>query len=580
MVSPTLKRLWRYLRPHRLAIAIAVLCMVGGTAGELAAPLFIKYFIDDIVARRNYGPLTAFLGLLICVLMLAALLQGLRDRIMHILGSRFIHRIRTHAYAALQRLSLSYFEDTPTGDIMSRLSDDVNSLENLVVHSTDTLIVDTLRLMGAAVILFVLDWRVALAALIPVPAILFGFQRFARPLRRAYRAVRDQLGDLNARLQDNIQGIRVIQAFSAEEKERERIYSASEAYSERYIEVIKLWTTVFPALSMIAALGIPLIIGVGAHFIRQGTFTVGEMIAFLAYAAQFYTPVRNLTRTVDVVQRALAAADRVFELMDRRPDIEDAPDARELGPIAGEVELRDVYFRYSDGEEVLAGITLRARPGERIALVGRSGAGKSSILNLIPRFYDPIQGQVLVDGHDVRKVTQASLRSQIALVLQETFLFNDTVWENIAYGFNGAPSPETIEAAARAAHAHDFIVQLPKGYGTPIGERGVKLSGGERQRLAIARALLADPKILLLDEATSSVDSESELLIHDALDGLMRGRTTFIIAHRLSTVRNAGRIIVIEEGSIAEEGSHEELLACGGIYSQLYAIQFDIPERQ
>jgi ABC-type multidrug transport system fused ATPase/permease subunit len=367
----------------------------------------------------------------------------------------------------------------------------------------------------------------------------------------------------------------VVQAFGQEDAELERFRSVSERYYRERVRAIRAWSSFFPGVSFVAAASGVLVLGAGAWMIVGGQLTLGTLVAFLSYIASFYDPIRRLTDVDNTFQEAVAAADRIFELLDEKPDIQDAPDAVALDKISGDVVFQDVHFDYGDGDEVLHDIDFRIAPGQVVALVGPSGAGKTSIANLLCRFYDPTHGRVLVDGCDLRNAQLRSLRRRIAVVLQDTFLFNASVRENLLYGKPDASDEELI-AASQAAYAHEFIEQLPDGYDTEIGERGVKLSGGQRQRLALARAILADPRILILDEATSSVDAEAEYLIQQALDGVMKGRTSLVIAHRLSTIRNADKIIALADGRIREVGNHEELLSSDGLYSQLYRRQLEL----
>ncbi len=568
-------RLLKYLKPYWRWVVMSTVCLVLLTILNLLPPLFQKQIIDDVVGQRLLGRLPALTLALIGVYAATQFLRSVDLYLRHVLGEKFILDLRVLLYDYLQRLSISFFENRQTGEIMSRLTNDVNALEDFVTHSTGFLLVDLLRLVGTAVILFALDWQLALSTLLPVPILAVALRWFNTRVRPIYRRVRDRLGDINAELQDNLSGIRVIQAFGQEGHELDRFTRRSTRYYEERVKGIRYWSTFFPAMGFVASLGMIIVLGFGAYRVFSGALTLGGLVAFISYVASFYEPINRLVEVDNTVQQAIAAGERVFELLDTVPEIEDAPEAIELPAIRGAVAFEGVSFRYGTGEEVLRGVSFEMQPGQVVALVGPSGAGKTSIANLIPRFYDPVSGRVTVGGHDVREVRLASLRRQIAVVLQDTFLFNGTVRENIIYGKPDASEEELI-AAAKAAYAHEFIMDLPQGYDTEIGERGVKLSGGQKQRLALARAILTDPRILILDEATSSVDAEAEYLIQQALENVLEGRTALIIAHRLSTIRHADKIIALEDGRIVEVGDHGELLARGGLYSQMYRRQYDL----
>jgi len=584
-----LRRLFRYLAPYWKQLIFTATLLILLTVFELLPPLFQKQIVDEVIGTRDLG---GRLGVLIAGLVgVYALIQAANSGdlyIRHALGQRFIFDLRVRLYAYLQRLSLSFFERTSTGELMSRVTNDINALENFVTHGTSFMAVDLMRLVGTAIIMFFLEWRLALLVLIPVPILAVGMRWFNTRIRPVYRRVRARLGDINAELQDNLAGIRVIQAFGQEDATMERFTAESQRYYEARVRGIRYWSSFFPAMHFLASLGSVLVLGVGAVMVVRGQLSLGSMVAFLSYVVSFYQPIRRLTEIDNVFQEAIAAGERIFELLDEVPDIEDAPHAVALPRLRGEVRFHDVHFRYgaaaADSAEpkVLHNVEFHIAPGEVVALVGPSGAGKTSIANLLCRFYDPVHGQITVDGYDLRRVQIKSLRRQIAVVLQDTFLFNTTVRENLLYGKppeHGAwrmENEEEMIAAARAAYAHDFIMALPQGYDTEIGERGVKLSGGQKQRLALARAILADPRILILDEATSSVDAEAEYLIQQALDEVLKGRTALVIAHRLSTIRNADKIIALEGGRIIEIGDHRELLSRGGLYSQLYRRQIEL----
>ncbi len=570
-----LKRLLHHLRPYWRGLAVTTFVILFKTLVGLLPPLVTRAIIDDAIGKGQPQLILPLAGALAGIFLVFAVSDFLDQFMRHTIGEKILFDLRVRLYDHLQRLSLAFFERTSTGELMSRVSNDVNALEQFMTHGTILALVAVVRLVAATGVLLWLDWRLALIALIPVPIITAGLRWFNLRTRPIYRRVRDRLGDVNTRLQDNLSGIRVIQAFGQEGAELARFREVSGAYMKERIASIRMWSTVFPGLGFFVDAGSVLVLGFGAYMVIQGTMTLGTLVAFTAYIVSFYEPIRRLTDIDNIIQQAAAAADRIFELLDVQPDITDAADAVSLDEVRGEIRFEDVHFRYGEGDEVLHDVDFNVRPGEMVALVGPSGAGKTSIANLVCRFYDPTHGRVLVDGQDLREVKLASLRRCAAVVLQDTFLFNASVRRNLLYGKPDA-SDEELFAAARAAYAHDFILELPGGYDTEIGERGVKLSGGQRQRLALARAILADPRILILDEATSSVDAEAEYLIQQALEEVLKGRTALVIAHRLSTIRSADKIIALENGRIREAGSHGELLARNGLYSQLYQRQLEL----
>ena len=572
-----LKRLLPWIAPYWGTILFGLVCMLITTYLQLQPQRLVGYVVDTVLGKGQYQQGVKIALLMLAIFLVTGLFNFLRTYWMHVAGQRLLHTLRVRVYEHLQNLSLTYYDSRQTGDLMSRATGDVEQVQYIIEHGLD------IFLMGifGMVLTFFYIWRIspvlALTVLIPIPVIAVSIFIFSQAIRKIYRTIRDRVGDLYSKLQDNFTGIRVIKAFGREAIETEHVTGESNAVLGMNIRAIRMWASFGPFMGFMSNLGSALVIIAGASALGHVHLTPGQFATCWLFVGGFYAPIGNLFQFFDNIQRALAAGERIFEVLDTVPEIEDPDQPLPLEHIEGAVEFRHVSFRYATGEEVLHDISLTAKPGERVALVGRSGAGKSSFINLIPRFYDVLEGCVLVEGVDVRHVRQADLRQHIALVLQETFLFNGTIRENLRFGKPDATDDELISASI-TANAHEFIERLPNGYDTEIGERGVKLSGGQRQRLSIARAVLADPRILILDEATSSVDSESEFLIHQALEQLMEGRTTFVIAHRLSTIKHADTILVLEDGQIAERGSHVDLVTANGLYAQMYRQQFWLDE--
>ncbi len=572
---------WFYtnLGPHWHKVSVGVVGMLGSTAANLAVPLVMRGLFDDVIVGRNLELLLPLSLQLLFYTLAGQVLGAIRTTTMHLLGQRFVYTLRGQCYHHLMNLDLAYFERERTGDIMSRVSNDVGAVEDMVVHGTDTIISNSLQVIGSIVVMFYMSWQMAVVALVPLPVFVFGLVAFSVWIRPVFRKIREQLGEINTTLQERMSGIHVIKSFAREKPEVEFFDDSNREYWRQSARSTWMWSTFFPAIGLVTSAGMVVLIWYGAKLTAEGSAfaSAGTVVAFIAYLQQFYQPIGSLVRVYSTLNQALASMARIFEVLDTRPDVVEKPDAIELGRLEGRVDIEHVSFKYDTGETVLSDVSVSAAPGETVAVVGRSGAGKTTLVNLIPRFYDPFAGRVLVDGVDVRDVTKESLRRNIAIVLQETFLFNASVKENLRYARPDA-TDEQIAQAARAAHAHDFIEDLDEGYDTPVGERGVRLSGGQKQRLSIARALLADPGILILDEATSLIDTEAEQIIQKALANLMQGRTTFVIAHRLSTIRSADKIIVIDDGQIVEQDHHEALMARGGVYAEMYNRQFQIEE--
>ncbi len=494
------------------------------------------------------------------------------------LGQRLIYDMRNQLYNHIQYFPIRYFENNKTGDIMSRLMNDVNSLEQAIVGPVITFLTDMFKFGWILYFCFRLDWQLTSIALFVCPFISLCTYNFGKKIRSIFRSVRDTTGELNALIQDNVSGIRIIAGFAKEAEEMERFRKKNFENYALYVKTLRIVATLRPIADLITEVGAVAVICLGGYKVLQGQLSAGAFIIFFPYLQMMYNPITGLTRFYSQVQRAIASTERVFETLDTPHELKDTPTAIPLPPVEGTVEFKHVHFSYVEGMEVLRDINLKALPGQMIAFVGPSGSGKTTLINLIPRFYDPTRGEILVDGHNIKDVKLHSLRKQTAMVLQEPFLFNDTVRANIAYGRTGA-SIQEVEDAAHAANAHAFIKDLIHGYDSVIGERGVKLSGGQKQRVAIARAILANPRLLILDEATSSVDTETEQLIQNAIYHLVKDRTTFVIAHRLSTILHADLIVVLEGGRIVEMGKHHTLLAHGGLYKKLFEIQFLVQKR-
>ncbi len=572
----TFFRILSLLRPYTASLVLGSVCLLGSVILELAPPLVWKVVVDDVVIKRELHKLWPAIVALTVIQGGSALLSAFRSRLLESVGQRFVFDLRNRLYAKLSHQSLAYFNEARTGDLMSRASSDVDAVQEVVIRGTDSILANFLRLAGVAIIFCSLNLKLGLATLLPIVLVGVFLKLFNGRIKGIYKAARAQLGLVNARLQDNLSGIRVIKAFAREEAEQTAFESVNHGYLSDNIEAVKLRASFFSFVRWIASFGNTVTIGYGAWLILQGQFTIGGLIAYRGYGRYFFGPIDDLTQINDTVQRAVAAGDRLFQVLDAPVTVTDLPGAAILPPVRGEIIFDSVSFRYrpedTERSPVLDDLSLTIRPGQTAALVGSSGAGKSTIFALVSRFWDPTEGRVLIDGRDISQVTQDSLRRQIASVQQETFLFGLSVRDNIRYGRPDA-SDEDVEAAARSANAHEFIADLPLGYDTLVGERGVKLSGGQRQRLSVARAFLADPRILLLDEATSAVEPESERIIQDAIERLMRGRTTIIAAHRLSTVRHADIIFVLDHGHLAESGTHEELLRRDGRYASLIRQQ-------
>ncbi len=567
-----LRRLLELLKPFWRPLAVAAVCMIGVSAFTALTAYLIKPVMDEVFVDKNFTMLQLMPLIFLAVSLLKGLCQWGSNYYLESVGLTIISVFRQKLYDHIQDMPLHFFDRNATGVLMSRITNDVNEVQNAVTKACTGIIKDTFSVIGLIFVVFYQNWRLAIIAVAVLPLAFYPLVRFGMRLRKLATKRQKNFGDLNVILHETFSGARIVKAFAMEDYEKERFSIQNQKLLRYQLKSVKIDALSSPLMEFIGAVGVSAIIGYGGYQVIQGVSTPGTFFSFLGALLMLYKPVKSLNKLNNTVQKGIASAVRVYEVLDEKSSLVEKPNALEMPPVRGSVEFRHVSFAY-DVDPVLTDVHFSVRPGQVVALVGSSGGGKTTLVNLIPRFYDVTSGAVLVDGIDVRDVTLRSLRNQIAIVTQQSFLFNDTVRNNIAYG-DPSKSEEDVVRAARAAYAYDFIRNLPEGFDTVIGEQGVKLSGGQRQRLCIARALLRDAPILILDEATSSLDSESELEVQKALENLMAGRTTFVIAHRLSTVQFADRILVIAGGRIVEDGTHRTLLTRQGEYRRLYDIQF------
>ncbi len=560
----------RLALPYRARTAGALVTLLAFTVVALAPPYLAKLAIDQGISEDDLDRLTWLVALFLVAAVVSLVLSAANTYLTGWVGERMLADLRNQLFRHLERLSMGFYERNRTGVIVSRITNDVEALDQLVTDGVTSLVQNTLLLVGTAVVLFLLDWRLALAALLVLPAMALVTAWFRSRSNRAYRSVRERLGLVTATLAEDVAGMRVVQSFTREPEQEQAFRGVNDRYRAANYRTVVLNAIYFPAVDVLSSVATAIVFGYGGWLVYHGEMSTGTLFAFALYLSNFFDPIQQLSQLYNTFLSAIAALDKIVGVLDEEPQVVDEPDAIELPRIDGHVRFQGVRFGYGrDLPEVLHGLELDVPAGTTVALVGHTGAGKSTIAKLLARFYDPTEGRITVDGHDLRTVTQRSLRSQLGIVPQEGFLFGGTVAENIAFG-RPLASREEIERAARAVGVNAFVEDLPDGYDTHLGERGTRLSLGQRQLVAFARALLADPRILILDEATSSVDIGTERRIERALRELLAGRTAFVIAHRLSTIRDADLIVVLEHGVVVEQGTHDELLARRGLYTSLY----------
>ncbi|WP_422661434.1 ABC transporter ATP-binding protein [Paenibacillus sp. EC2-1] len=573
-----LTRLISYMKPYaKQMIPLIVVLMIIGTITKLAVPYLTGAAIDQAIAPEKGSPSLNMLykiTITVLVLYIIQYITGIfRIKYTNIIGQRVIYDLRADLFRHIQRLSFNFYDKRPAGSVLVRVTNDVNSLQDLFTNGVVNLLIDCVQLAGIVIILLLINWKLGLAVIVTVPIMFFISTALRIKIRRAWQEVRTKNSRINSHLNESIQGIRVTQAYTQEE-ENMKFFDHMNADSKKSWDRASAMNQAFgPLIEITGGFGSLILFWLGATLIQSGELTVGLLIAFSNYVGNFWEPINRLGQMYNQLLVAMASSERIFEFIDEKPNIDDAPNAKKLPQIKGDIKLEKVVFEYEKGRQALKGIDLDVKAGQSIALVGHTGSGKSTIINLLSRFYDITDGKITIDGYDIRQVTVESLRHQIGIVLQDTFIFSGTIRDNIRFGRLDA-TDEEIEEVAKAVDAHEFIINMPNGYDTEVEERGNMLSMGQRQLLSFARALLADPRILILDEATASIDTETELKIQDALKVLLKGRTSFIVAHRLSTIRHADLIVVLDHGQIIEQGNHNQLMNMQGTYHGLIEAQY------
>lgn len=567
-------RLLKYVKPYRFTLLPPiVISTLIAAAAKLSIPFVVILAIDDAIEQFNVQRLFMYAGIMIGLYVAQWLANTFRIRLTNLMGQRIIYDIRYDLFRHIQTLSFRFFDQRPAGSVLVRVTNDVNALQDLFTSGVVNMLIDMVQLTGIIIILLSLNWNLGLAVIVVVPLMFFISTHLRRHIRRAWQTVRMKQSRLNAHLNESIQGIKVTQAYTQEKANMQYFDEMNTGNRKSWNRASALNQTLLPLIELTSGIGMCILFWYGTHLVLSGVITIGVLVGFAQYMSNFWEPINRLGQMYSQLLIAMASSERIFEFIDEKPSVSEREDAIELPPIEGHVRLENVTFAYEENRPALKGINLEALPGQSVALVGHTGSGKSTIINLICRFYDPTGGRVLIDGIDIRDVTIESLRRQIGIVLQDTFIFSGTIRDNIRFGRLDATDAE-VEMAARAVNAHDFIMQLPDGYDTEVEERGNILSMGQKQLISFARALLADPKILILDEATASIDTETEVKIQDALKTLLAGRTSFIVAHRLSTIRHADKIVVLDHGEIKEVGNHDELMAHCGVYYGLIEAQY------